>query len=107
MEDERYGKLTAVRTYRTANGTLEYQTIKTAPCTDEILANDFFPVNSRFEKDAQFNMAKLKCLQNVADAEPLPGVRSRSDSPIPVFGDYDTTGTQTFDIFFSSCETLY
>jgi hypothetical protein len=96
-----------VQTYRTSNGTLEYQTLKTAPCSDEILTNQFFPVNQRFEKDAKFNIAKLKCLHNVNDAATLPGIKPRVESPIPIFGDYDTTETQTFNIFFSSCETLY
>lgn len=62
VEDERFGKLMAVQTYRTANGTLDYRTLKTGPCSEEILADQFFPINQRFEKDAKFNMAKLKCL---------------------------------------------
>jgi len=93
VEDERFGKLTAVQTYRTSNGTLEYRTLKNAPCSDEILADQFFPVNQRFEKDAKFNMAKLKCLKNVNDTTPLPGIKPRVESPIPIFGDYDTTET--------------
>jgi hypothetical protein len=43
----------------------------------------------------------------VNDAATLPGIKPRVESPIPIFGDYDTTETQTFNIFFSSCETLY
>ena len=72
-----------------------------------MIANEFFPVNPRFTKDLYFNIAKLKCLKNVDETEPLPGLKQRYNSPIAVYGDYDSTGTQTFDIFFSSCETLY
>ena len=78
-----------MKTYRHANGTLDYKTLKTTSCSDSQISSDFFPVNPRYEKEVEFNMAKLKCLQNVDDPEPLPGLKPRYDSPTPVYGTYD------------------
>jgi hypothetical protein len=58
-----------------------------------MIDGDFYPVNPRFEKEVSFNMAKLKCLKNVDDAQPLPGLKPRYDSPMAVYGDYDTSET--------------
>jgi hypothetical protein len=64
-----------------------------------LFASDFYPVNPRFASDADFNIAKLKCLNNAPDLPLLAGLQPRHDSPIPVFGDYDSAVTQSFNIF--------
>lgn len=93
IEDVNYGALLPYLMKRADSGVFEYEMLDWAPCTEDYLNQNLFAAESRHTQNAKFNIKKLKCL-------------NLNNSPVELFGDFNTPGSSMLSIFFASCDRL-